>query len=263
MIIDFHTHCFPPRLVGRAIEQLSYAGGGLEPFTDGTPEDLRRLMREDGVDLSVVMNIATNPHQQTSVNNFAAELCGDGLLAFGSVHPRAADVFDELERIASLGLRGVKFHPEYQEFYVDDPKMKPIYQKISQLGLITLFHAGHDIGYKPPYHCMPEHLERALSWFDSPVVAAHLGGWCCGEEVIRRLCGLPVYFDTAICYSTTPKPIAQEIIRRHGTDKILFGSDVPWHRPKFEMRLVESLELTVSDKERIYYKNAQKLLGLV
>ena len=45
---------------------------------------------------------------------------------------------------------------------VDDVKMKPIYKKISSLGLITIFHAGYDYGYAPPYHCMPDNLLNAL-----------------------------------------------------------------------------------------------------
>ena len=69
------------------------------------------------------------------------------LIPFGSVFPHAPDALEELERIRDMGLVGVKFHPDYQGFFVDDEKMKPIYRKISQLGLITVFHAGKDYGY--------------------------------------------------------------------------------------------------------------------
>ena len=150
MLIDFHTHCFPDALAERAIEKLSFVGGGLEPYTNGTVTDLRRAMREHGVDISVVLNIATNPRQQKNVNDFAAAIHGEDLVAFGSVYPDAPNAMDELDRIHQLGLRGVKLHPDYQGFSVDDPKYKPLYRKISSLGLITLFHAGHDIGFPRP-----------------------------------------------------------------------------------------------------------------
>lgn len=210
MLIDIHTHAFPEKIAERAIETLSHTSGGLIPQHKGTLASLKEEMAKDGVDISVVLGIATNPQQQTNVNNFAAEINKDEkIIAFGSVHPDAPDALQELERIKALGLKGVKLHPEYQNFYVDDERMKPIYKKISQLGLITLFHAGHDYGY-----------------------------------------------------GNMPKSFAQEIVDKHTPDMLLFGSDMPWHRPSWKVRLIETLDIASQDKEKIYYKNAMKLLGL-
>ena len=201
MLIDFHTHCFPEKIAERAIEKLSLASGGLKPHTNGTLEGLKCSMQKGGVDISVILNIATNAKQQQSVNDFAA-MCNKetGIVAFGSVFPYSEDVFCELERIKDLGLKGVKLHPDYQGFSVDDIRMKPIYKKIGELGLITIFHAGVDYGFPPPYGATPEKLARALSWFSSPVVAAHWGGAGCGEGVITHLCGKDIYFDTSFGY---------------------------------------------------------------
>lgn len=263
MLIDFHTHAFPERIAARAIGKLSHDAGGLAPQTDGTLSSLKEQMLTDGVDISVVHSIATSPKQQHNVNNFAMEIDkDDGIVAFGSVHPDAPDALEELERIHAAGLKGVKFHPEYQQFYADDEKMKPIYKKISSLGLVTLFHAGHDYGFPPPYHAMPEHLLRALKWFDSPVVAAHWGGFGCGEQVLSRLCGENLWFDLSFGYSSMPKSRAQAIIDRHGPDKLLFGSDMPWHRPVWELRLLKTLDLSDADLQKILCVNAEKLLGL-
>ena len=137
MLIDFHTHAFPQKIAQRAINTLSHASGGLQPQTDGTLASLKEQMRLDGVDISVVQSIATNPTQQSNVNSFAIEINqDDAIIAFGSVHPDAPDALDELERIKDAGIKGVKFHPDYQHFYVDDEKMISIYKKISSLGLI-------------------------------------------------------------------------------------------------------------------------------
>ena len=263
MLIDFHTHAFPERIAQRAVSSLAHGSGGMVPQTDGTLASLKAQMDKDGVDLSVVLSIATNPRQQHSVNDFAMEMNRDDrIVAFGSVHPDAPDAIDELERIADTGLKGVKFHPEYQCFYADEDRMKPLYRKISELGLITLFHAGQDIGFAPPYHCLPEHLLGALRWLDTPVVAAHWGGYCCGPEVIGKLCGENLYFDLSFGYGCIPKPNAQAIIDRHGPDKLLFGSDMPWHRPEWELRLINSLDISESDKKSILFQNAMKLLNL-
>ncbi len=263
MRIDFHTHAFPERIAARAVAKLACDSGGLDPQTDGTVQSLKQQMALDGVDISVVHSIATNARQQKKVNDFAMEINADpAIVAFGSVHPDAPDALEELERIAAAGLKGVKLHPEYQGFYADDERMKPIYRKISQLGLITLFHAGEDYGFAPPYHAMPEHLLKALQWFDTPVVAAHWGGYGCYHEVLEKLCGAPIWFDLSFGYCSMPKPIAQAIVEKHGADRLLFGSDMPWHRPAWELRLLDSLDLSQEERDKIFFKNAVKLLDL-
>ncbi len=262
MLIDFHTHAFPDKLASRAIPTLSHAGGGLEPYTDGTVSDLRRSMGEQGVDISVVLNIATNPTQQKNVNDFAAATAAPDLIPFGSVYPDSPDALGELERIKSLGLVGVKLHPDYQHFSVDEEKYKPLYRKLSDLGLIVLFHAGQDIGFPPPYGATPEKLARALRWLDCPVIAAHWGGAGCAEGVLEHLCGKELYFDTSFGYSQMPKYYAQRIAETHGTDRLLFGTDTPWHTPAMELKLLGSLGLGEAELAAITHGNAKKLLNL-
>lgn len=263
MLIDFHTHCFPDAIAGKAIPKLSNAAGGLIPCTDGTLSGLRKSMKECGVDISVVMNIATNPEQMQKVNNFAASINNrEDIFSFGSVFPFAPDALDELERIKELGLAGVKLHPEYQRFSVDDTRLFPIYRKISELGLITLFHAGVDYGFPPPYGATPDKLAVALREFSSPVIAAHWGGVCSGEEVLHHLCGKDIYFDLSFGYGTMPKYLAEKIVEKHGTERLLFASDTPWHSPALELSLIGSLGLSESDTEKIRSGNAKKLLGI-
>jgi len=263
MRIDFHTHCFPDNIAGKALPRLSDAAGGLRYHTDGTVDGLKSSMRIGGVDTSVVLHIATNAHQQHSVNDFAASIHdGTSIISFGSVFPDSPDALQELERIKSLGLPGVKLHPDYQGFFVDDPKMKPIYEKISQLGLITLFHAGYDYGFPPPYHCTPERMRNALRWFSAPVVAAHWGGCNLYDDVLTHLCGTDIYFDTSFGYGIMPKYYAERILEHHGTGKLLFGTDTPWHTPDMELRLLRSLRLSESELEAITFQNAAALLKL-
>ncbi len=264
MVIDFHTHCFPDGIAQKAIDKLSYVSGGLQPCTDGTTSGLRRSMADGGVDLSVVLSIATNAHQQPRVNDFAAAINNEtDIVAFGSVHPDSEDALDELDRIKALGLKGVKLHPDYQGFSADDPKLKPLYRKISALGLITVFHAGLDYGFAPPYGGTPEKLATAVGWLDSPVVAAHWGGINCGEGVLRHLCGIDhLYFDTSFGYAMMPRYYAEKILEKQGADKMLFGTDTPWHTPQMEWRLLNTLGLSDTEREKIACGNAKKLLKL-
>ena len=262
MIIDFHTHGFPEKIAVQAMDKLSFASGGLIPQTDGTINSLKALMKKDGVDKSVLLGIATNEKQQQAVNDFVKSQECNEIIAFGSVYPHSEGALDELERIKEMGLKGVKLHPEYQQFFVDDEKMKPIYKKISQLDLIVLFHAGEDFGYPAPYHATPERLRKAAKWIESPMICAHWGGAGMGEDVLKYLCDTPVLFDTAFGYATMPKDRAKRILDKKGVDSILFGSDCPWHAPSWEIRMIETLDLTNEEKEKIYHKNAEKILKI-
>ncbi len=262
MIIDFHTHVFPERIAKATMEKLSFVSGGLIPQTDGTVAGLRELMARDGISKSVTLAIATNEKQQGAVNDYIASVESEDIIPFGSVYPWAENALEELERIKAMGIKGIKLHPEYQQFFVDDEKMKPLYKKASELGFIILFHAGEDMGYPAPYHATPDRLRKAAKWIDTPMVCAHWGAANMGEDVLKYLCDIPVYFDTAFGYAAMPKDRAQRILDKKGADWIVFGSDCPWHAPSWDIGMIETLDLSESDKEKIYHLNAEKLLQI-
>lgn len=264
MIIDFHVHAFPDALAAKALPLLSKCSGGVKPNYDATISGLESYLAKNNVDYAVVLNIATNPHQEKKVNDFAISLLEKkNIIPFGSVHSDSPNALSELERLAKAGIRGIKLHPDYQHFFVDDEKMFPIYKKIAELGFITVFHAGVDIGYPKPVHCTPERLLRVLDLFDdAPVVAAHFGGWLLWDSVLEDLCGTKVYLDTAFSSGKMPPDYAKELIKAHGADKVLLGSDMPWSDTLDEVRFVQSLELSAEDEEKILSNNAKRLLNI-
>ncbi len=264
MIIDFHVHAFPDALAAKALPLLSKCSGGVKPNYDATISGLESYLAKNNVDYAVVLNIATNPHQEKKVNDFAISLLEKkNIIPFGSVHPDSPNALSELERLAKAGIRGIKLHPDYQHFFVDDEKMFPIYKKIAELGFITVFHAGVDIGYPNPVHCTPERLLRVLDLFDdAPVVAAHFGGWLLWDSVLEDLCGTKVYLDTAFSSGKMPPDYAKELIKAHGADKVLLGSDMPWSDTLDEVRFVQSLDLSAEDEEKILSNNAKRLLNI-
>ncbi len=148
MKIDFHVHLFPDALAVKTIGKLARIAGdehGDAPhYTDGTLRGTLEKMDVWGVDRAVTQHIATSVHAMHKVNDFAASVRSERLYAFGSVHPDAPDALEELERIRALGLDGVKLHPDYQNFFVDEERMASIYEKMAQLHLPVLFHAGWD-----------------------------------------------------------------------------------------------------------------------
>lgn len=263
MIIDFHTHCFPEKIAKNTIEKLSYVSGGLIPQTNGTAKSLLSLMDKDNVDKSVVLSIATNANQQKNVNDFAISLKSERIIPFGSVYPFSEDWEEELERLKDSGIKGIKLHPDYQQFFVDDERFFPIYKKIEKLGFILIFHAGEDFGFPPPYKATPERLRKVVTLIETPVVCAHWGSLLMVDDVLKYLCDLDnCYFDTAFGYGTMPKARALSILEKKGTDKILFGSDSPWNAPSWDVDMLKTMGLTQEEEEKIFYKNAEKLLSL-
>ena len=263
MLIDFHTHAFADSLAPRAIASLSAASGGLTPCTDGTASDLIRSMDECGVAHSVMLNIATKPKQQIRINDWAAEISSNRITAFGSIHPDADDVFDELERIKSLGLKGIKLHPEYQNFVVDTPEMLRIYDYAFSKGLMILFHAGYDPAFAPPYKSSPKQFAKIKKELKGgTIIAAHLGSAKMWEDVEKYLAGTDIYIDTSMGFEYYPHDLFLRIVRAVGEDRVLFGSDSPWSNAGREIETLNSLALSQQTKENILYKNAQKLLKL-
>ncbi len=263
MLIDFHTHAFPDKIAERAILSL-HQKSGLPPFTNGTLADTDLKMREWGVDLRVMLSIATNPKQQTNVNNFAIQANErDGVAAFGSVHPQSTDALEELERIRAAGLKGIKLHPEYQDFNIDDKSVYPIYRKCIELGLIIVFHTGRDLGYPNSLKASPDGILRlADSFCDGKFVLAHFGSSMMEHQVLEKLAGCPFYMDTAFSAGYTDPDIACEIVNKHGAHRILFASDCPWASSRVTYDFINALDLTRQQKDMIFYQNAVKLLDL-
>jgi predicted TIM-barrel fold metal-dependent hydrolase len=263
MIIDFHTHAFPDNIAKNAMDILAHTGGAFIHYTDGTLHGLVDAVNTAGDAFAVVLPIASKPTQVRKINDWAVENRGRNIEIFGSVYPGAPDAMYELENIKARGLKGVKFHPEHQDFYIDDPHCLPLYRKAASLGLITIFHMGYDIGYPPPCRGTPERLKKALGAFDgAPVIAAHFGGYMMWERVVKALCGLPIYFDTSYSHSRMIKPLAQQIVEKHGPAKILFGRDLPWSGITEDAAFVKSLDLSADDLDLIMRGNAARLLGL-
>ena len=177
MIIDIHTHAFPDELAARAVEVLAERSG-ITPYTDG-PWRGCDSMRRAGVGYSVVMPIATKPAQVSGINRWAADICrrGEGVIGFGTLHPTDENWRKEIDFLVESGIAGVKFHPDYQQFFVDEPELTAMYRALAEASLIVLFHAGVDIGLPPPVHCTPPRLARVLDLApDLTVIAAHMGG---------------------------------------------------------------------------------------
>ncbi len=264
MLIDFHTHAFPDALAPKAMDHL-ISKSNTVPFTDGTLDGLKSKMELWDIDISVLLNIATNPKQQDKVNAFAQSVneTNDNIIAFGSVNPFTPDPEASVYDLKERGFKGIKLHPDYFELVLDDKRMMKIFGAAQESELVVAIHSGYDFISPAFIHATPERILKVITEFPKlKLVAAHMGANRMWREVLLKLCGTNVYFDTSLCAYEIDKKTAENIIKNHHGDKILFGSDMPWCSAQLSKMFVDSLDIPVELKENIYSKNAVNLLGL-
>lgn len=262
MVVDVHTHAFPDAIAASAVVSLSEAAGGAPAHSDATVGGLLTSMDRAGIDVSVVQPVATNPASVPRVNDWAASIASERIVPFGAMHPDVADPRSEIARMASIGLRGFKLHPEYQEFEPTEPRMSPILGAAVEHGMVVLFHAGVDIGIDT-LRGTPEQFARMLD--EHPglrAILAHMGGYQVWAGVREHLVGREVWLDTAFSLGHLPDGEFVEIARAHGTNRVLFGTDGPWTDAAGELRRLRALPLTPGEIAAIEGGNARELLGL-
>jgi len=255
-IIDTHAHVFPDKIAHKAVFGIcDFYDFPREEGQAGTYEDLKKSSCEIGVDYHVVCSTATTKEQVESINTWISTLPCETTIALGTIHPDYENIYDEIERIISLGLKGIKLHPDFQKFYVDDKKVFKIYEA-AEGRLPILMHSG-DYRYD---FSSPKRISNILKEFPKlDVIAAHLGGYSRWEDVKKFLLGKRVWFDTSSSLWFMKNKEAIEIIRAHGTDKIMYGTDYPIRHPKRELDKFNELDLTQKEREDIFFNTASKL----
>ena len=168
-----------------------------------------------------------------------------------------------LKEIKNLGLKGIKLHPDYQDMYFDDIRYEHIVDTASELGLITVVHAGADPKCPKDVHCTPKMARKLLDDVKpEKLVLAHMGGNEMWDEVEKYLVGQNVYFDTGVILDRMPEEQFLRMVHMHGADRILFGTDSPWADQKKFVTLFDQMPLTEEEKMAVFSGNAKKLLGI-
>lgn len=257
-IIDAHTHAFPDPLAPIAVDRL-VGHHGVRSYYDGTVRGLLASMEERGIDRSVLAPVATKPSQVASINDWVTAIDDPRIIPLGAMHPDFPDPAAEIARLASRGVQGIKLHSQNQDFSPDEPRMAPIYDAIIDHGMMILFHAGGFVIDEGTL-ARPETFARVLDeWPGLVCVLAHMGGYRYWDEVREHLCGRDVYFDTAYVPGNLPDDALLALIRDHGSDRVLFGSDGPWADAGRDAAHIGRLGLSDDELERVLYGNARAL----
>lgn len=262
-LIDAHAHIFPEKIAGKASAAIGDFYENFHPMEgDGTLEELTRLGAQAGVTHYIVFSAATTPHQVQSINDFIAAKAKaqpELLTGLGTLHPDMENPEAEVERIISLGLKGIKLHPDFQKFAVDSPEAMRMYACLEGR-LPVLFHAG-DFRYQ---YSSPHRIAAVSDAFpDLQIIAAHFGGWSQWREAIEWIVPRKgIYVDTCSALYSMEDKQAMQIIEMYGEDRILFGTDYPMWSYHGEFERLKALPLSDETREKIYWKNAARLFKI-
>ena len=279
MIIDFHTHVFPPRITKNRGKYIDLDPCFAILYSDpkarlATADELVASMDKDGIDISVIVNIGWITHDLcVETNDYILESIArypQRLVGFCAVQPNSTDAaIAEIGRCAGGGIRGVgEIRPDTQLFDLrDEELMAPIVEAMIEKKLILLTHASEPVGHSYPGKgtITPDMLYPFIARFPGlTVVCAHWGGglpfYALMPEVKQAMNN--VFFDTAASPFLYSPQVYNQVIQLVGADKILFGSDYPLLAQSRSLREIESLDLPEETKSLILSGNAQRLLGI-
>ena len=269
MIIDFHTHIFPEKIAGATISALAN-NSGTKPNTDGTANGMIEALNRANADIAVTLPVLTKATQFDSVTKYAISINEQyknskiRLISFGGRHPDCENVDEKLAFLKENGILGIKIHPDYQGTFIDDKRYINILKCAKKYDLIVVTHSGVDDGYKDqPVRCTVDRVLKVIEEVDyQKFVLGHFGAHRMWEEVLDKLAGKNVYFDTAFTFNDIDEKLFKDIVQKHGADKILFATDCPWRDIKEDYDILSSYNLDKQTFDKITHKNALKLLGI-
>jgi len=258
--IDFHVHFYPEKIAPRVVEGLR-AHYGVAVNHRAMREEYLGFARAAGVTCAVFFTAATRPEQVRAANDWALANTGPGLVGFGTLHPYGDDIEAEIARLRAAGVRGVKFHPDFQGFYLDEDRALDLYERLERDFLVVL-HVGDDETPAKTNYTSPERVARVLDLLPRlRVVAAHMGGYQMWERSLACLAGRRVWFDTSSTLDFVPDDLFLRLVESHGPERILLGSDYPFRDPGWEIERLRRLNLPAATFEAITGGNARRLLA--
>ena len=260
-IIDIHTHIYPDEIALKASASVKefYDGFG-DPTMDGTEGLLLQRGSLAGVEKFVILPVAIRPDRVKGINDYIQKRAAekDCFIPFGTVHAAMDLLMDEVERLLTLGVKGIKMHPDSQRFAIDDPRLYPMYEAVK--GRIpVMLHMG-DKRYD---YSHPARLRRVYELFpDLDVIAAYFGGYSMYETARELLSDTPCVMDTSSSMMFMEPGVPEKYINLYGAERMAFGTDYPMVDPVQEVEAFLHLKLTDEQKEQIAHKTAERILKL-
>lgn len=261
-IINAHAHIYPEKIAQKATDTIGVFYDIKMEMPAGTAERLIEDGKKAGITGYVVHSVATTAHQVRSINEFLKKevQAHPEFIGFIALHQDLSEeeVRHEVDWAIENGFKGIKLHPDFQKFNIDDESVEKFYRAAAGK-LPILFHIGDD-RYD---FSKPERLVKmAKKYPETTFIAAHFGGYRCWEDA-KLYKGLDnVYFDTCSSLPFISPEKAKEIIDMLGADRFFFATDFPMWDSVMELERFNKIPLTDTEREMIYSANIKKLLKI-
>ena len=261
-IINAHAHIYPDKIAAKATDTIGIFYDIKMQMPAGTAERLIEDGKSAGITRHVVHSVATTAHQVRSINEFIkkeVEMHPE-FIGFITLHQDMTEeeMLSEIEWAIANNLHGVKLHPDFQKFNIDDESAERFY-RAAEGKLPILFHIGDDrYDFSKPHRL----AKMAKKYPKVNFIAAHFGGYRCWHEseIYKGLDN--VYFDTCSSLPFISAEEAKKIIDIHGVEKFFFATDFPMWDAKCELERFNKIPLTDDQREMIYSKNIKALLNI-
>lgn len=251
MRIDVHAHAFHPKIAHKVLEQLE-SHYSIPPVGTGKTDDLKTRLDAAALDKSVVLTAATSPDQVIPANNWSIELSDDPrFIPFGTVHPNFDRNEAELDRLAAHGIKGLKLHPDFQGYRMDDTSLFELMEMMNDR-FICMFHVGDTLPPDENPSCPKKLAALKQAFPNTTMIAAHMGGYLHWEYALEHLAGLDVFVDSSSVTNFVDDALLTRLFDAYGPDRILFGSDYPLFDAATEIEQLKTrLKLSDSQLERL------------
>lgn len=261
-IIDFHTHAFPDEIAEKAMAKLQEECI-VKACLNGTLGALLKSMDQNNITKAVLCNIATKPEQFNPILKWSKKVRSDRIIPLPSIHPFDKEIKEHLRIIKEEGFIGIKMHPFYQNFSIDDENAFYIYESLIENDLLIVMHCGYDISFPEWDIASPQRIIRVINKFpEVKFVTTHLGAWKQWDEVEKLIIGKKIYMEISFSFGWLPDEKIREFILKHPSDFILFGTDSPWADQGKEIENLKKLAFPEQLLNKILYINAETLLKI-
>lgn len=284
MIIDAHAHLFTPKIIAN-VSAKSEMVAELHLQTDEATQRigtaaLGTALSRAGIHAALMLPTASSDGV-SEVNRVAIATASDChyLNTAGTLHPECKDLQAEMIALHAAGIRAIKLCSFSQGFMLDAPATMAMFAQIETFNrnhidhffvvLDTFYKAAFYFGTDPRYTTDPASISRLVRTFpEISFVGAHMGGLTAPfEDIIRCLPAADnLYLDTSNAAHTLNEAEFIRLLRVHGPDHILFGTDWPWFDPEKEILLIEGLldraGYTVTDKAKVLGGNIAELTAI-
>ena len=260
-IIDTHAHIFPQKIQEKAVDAIGdFYGIPMKHTGEGTSEGLLASGGRIGVEKYLVCSTATVPRQVTAINDFVAGECAKHpeFIGFGTLHPAMEELEEELDRCQSLGFRGIKLHPDFQQFNIDSPEAMPMYREIARRGMFLLIHLGDETRV----YTKPERMRRVMDEVPSlKVFGAHFGGYHAWDEAYEAYEPGTLWMDISSSLFLMDRALTYKFFDKFGIESFLFGSDFPMWDHREELARFLALGLSEEQNRLILAENFLRVYG--